>query len=86
MGRIGRFFKKIGNGIKKGFKWVVNKGVDIGKKIVDNPIVKTAASTIGQAVGIPVPATLGAMAAASKGLGAIQNVRNNLQGNGGGGG
>ena len=82
MGRIGRFFKKIGGGIKKGIKWVVNKGVDIGKKIVDNPIVKTAASTVGGLVGIPPAATLGAMSAASKGLGAVQNVRDKLSGGG----
>ena len=57
MGRIGNFFKKAWNGVKKGVKWVVNKGVDIGKKIIDNPIVRTAASAVGSAFGVPPPAT-----------------------------
>ena len=86
MGRIGSFFKKIGRGIAKGVKWVVHKGIDVGKKIVDNPIVKTAATAIGGAFGVPPPATLGALTAASKGLGIAQNIRDRLSGNGGGGG
>ena len=82
MGRIGSFFKKIGRGIVKGAKWVVHKGIDIGKKIIDNPIVKTAATAVGTAFGVPPPATLGAMTAASTGLGAIQGVRDRLSGGG----
>ena len=86
MGRIGRFFKKCWNGIKKGVKWVVHKGIDVGKKIIDNPLVKTAASAVGTAVGIPPTATLSAMNGVSKGLGIAQNVRDKLSGSGAGSG
>lgn len=82
MGRIGNFFKKAWNGVKKGVKWVVNKGIDVGKKIIDNPIVRTAASAVGSAFGIPHVATQGALAGVSKGLGVVQNVRDRLSGNG----
>ena len=86
MGRIGRFFKKCWNGIKKGVKWVVHKGVDIGKKIIDNPIVKAGVTAAGTAFGVPPTATLGVMNGVSKGLGAVQNVRDRLSGSGNGGG
>ena len=82
MGRIGNFFKKAWNGIKKGAKWVVNKGIDIGKKIVDSPIVRTAGAALGQAFGVPAPATLAAMHGVSQGLGVAQNVRDRLSGSG----
>ena len=82
MGRIGNFFKKAWNGVKKGVKWVVNKGVDIGKKIIDNPIVRTAASAVGSAFGVPPPATQAAISGVSKGLGVVQNVRDRLSGSG----
>ena len=84
MGRIGSFFKKCWNGIKKGVKWVVNKGVNIGKKIVDSPIVKGAAATVGTAFGVPPAATLTAMNGVSKGLGVVQNIRDRLSGSGSG--
>ena len=83
MGRIGRFFKKCWNGIKKGVKWVVNKGVNIGKKIVDNPIVKAGVTAAASAFGVPPSATLGVMNGVSKGLGVVQNVRDKLSGGGG---
>ena len=84
MGRIGRFFKKCWNGVKKGVKWVVNKGIDVGKKIIDNPLVKTAATAAGTAFGVPPAATLTAMNGVSKGLGAVQNIRDRLSGSGSG--
>ena len=89
MGRIGNFFKKIGRGIKKAVKWVVHKGIDIGKKLIDNPIVKAGATAAGSAFGIPPTATLATMGGISKGLGVAQNIRDNLSGGGspqGGGG
>ena len=82
MGRIGRFFKKCWNGVKKGVKWVVNKGIDVGKKIIDNPLVKTAATAVGTAFGVPPAATLTTMNGVSKGLGVAQNIRDKLSGNG----
>ena len=82
MGRIGSFFKKCWNGVKKGVKWVVNKGIDVGKKIIDNPLVKTAATAVGTAFGVPPAATLTAMNGVSKGLGAVQNIRDKLSGSG----
>ena len=82
MGRIGRFFKKCWNGVKKGVKWVIHKGIDVGKKIIDNPLVKTAATAVGTAFGVPPTATLTAMNGVSKGLGIAQNVRDSLSGGG----
>ena len=84
MGRIGRFFKKCWNGVKKGVKWVVNKGIDVGKKIIDNPLVKTAATAVGTAFGVPPAATLTTINGVSKGLGAVQNIRDRLSGSGSG--
>lgn len=84
MGRIGQFFKKAWNGIKKGVKWVVHKGIDVGKKIIDNPIIKGAATAIGGAFGVPPAVTQGAMTSISKGLGVAQNVRDRLSGSGSG--
>ena len=80
MGRIGRFFKKCWNGVKKGVKWVVNKGIDVGKKIIDNPLVKTAATAVGTAFGVPPAATLTTINGVSKGLGVAQNIRDSLSG------
>ena len=80
MGRISNFFKKAFNGVKKGVKWVVNKGIDVGKKIIDNPIVRTAASAVGSAFGVPPPATQAAISGVSKGLGVVQNVRDKISG------
>ena len=82
MGRIGSFFKKCWNGVKKGVKWVVNKGIDVGKKIIDNPLVKTAATAVGTAFGVPPAATLTTMNGVSKGLGFAQNIRDSLSGSG----
>ena len=82
MGRIGRFFKKCWNGVKKGVQWVVNKGIDVGKKIIDNPLVKTAATAVGTAFGVPPAATLTTMNGVSKGLGVAQNIRDSLSGSG----
>ena len=84
MGRIGRFFKKCWNGIKKGVKWVVHKGIDVGKKIIDNPLVKAGVTAAGTAFGVPPTATIGAMNGISKGLGVAQNVRDRLSGSGSG--
>ena len=84
MGRIGSFFKKVGRGITKGIKWAVHKGIDVGKKIIDNPIVKAGASAIGSAFGVPPTTTLTTMNGISKGLGVAQNIRDKLSGSGGG--
>ena len=84
MGRIANFFKKAWNGVKKGVKWVVNKGIDIGKKIVDNPIVRTGATLVGKAFGVPSVATQGALGVVSKGLGTAQDIRDRLSGSGSG--
>ena len=79
MGRIANFFKKAWNGVKKGVKWIVNKGVDVGKKIIDNPIVKAAATAGGTALGIDPLTTMKTMDVASRGLGVVQGIRDNIK-------
>ena len=60
MGRIGNFFKRAGRGIKNVVKKTIKaapKILGVGKKVIDNPLVKTAAAT-GSAFGIPPTPTI----------------------------
>ena len=74
MARIGRFLKNVGRGMRTGFNkfmTVAPKAIDVSKRIIDNPITRTA-------FGIPQVATQAGLATVSKGLGIAQDYKNKI--------
>ena len=81
MARIGRFLKNVGRGMRTRFNkfmTVAPKAIDISKRIIDNPITRTAAGIVGHAFGIPQVATQAGLATVSKGLGIAQDYKNKI--------
>ncbi len=79
MGRIGAFFKKVGNGIKKGAKFVGQKLMPIARKVVD--IAKTASPAIGMIPGVGGAINTG-IGFADKGLRAAEAFKEGSSGGG----
>ena len=55
MARIGRFFKRVGRGIRTGFNKFMNaapKAIDVGRKLLNNETIKQISGTIADKYGV----------------------------------